>query len=263
MRQAQRQRRTLAIEVSLAVLTLLAYAPVARNSFINLDDPAYITHNPQVQSGLSMDGVRWAFTTGHSANWHPLTWISHMLDCQLWGLSPVGHHLTSLALHIASAVLLFRFFERTTGVVWASAFVAVVHAVHPLHVESVAWAAERKDVLSGLLWILTMIAWVHWVERPSAKRYALVMVLYALGLMAKPMLVTLPLVLLLLDVWPLHRIGLPRPGRADALRVVSEKLPLFALALPTSARHFGPRASLSSIRSRGAPSRSDECSDRR
>lgn len=230
----QQRARPLAIGVSLVVLTLIAYARIVGNGFINLDDAAYITGNPQVQSGLSWPGVRWAFTTGHSANWHPLTWLSHMLDCQLWGLNPAGHHLTSVTLHATNAVLVFLFLERATESVWPSAFVAAVLALHPLHVESVAWAAERKDVLSGLLWILTMIAWVSWVKRPTAWRYAVVMVAYALGLMAKPMLVTLPLVLLLLDIWPLRRIGSAPFAMNRLLHVAAEKLPLFAMALASS-----------------------------
>jgi tetratricopeptide (TPR) repeat protein len=233
----------LAVQVGLVVLTLLAYARLADNGFINLDDPDYVTRNAHVQAGLSLDGLRWAFTTGHSANWHPLTWLSHMLDCQLWGLAPAGHHLTSLVLHAASVVLCFRFFSRTTEAIWPSAFVAAVFALHPLHVESVAWAAERKDVLAGLFWMFTSIAWVRWVERPSAWRYMLVLVVYALALMTKPMLVSLPFVLCLLDVWPLQRIHRAPVVRTDVARVVREKLPLFALALASSAVTYAVQAS--------------------
>jgi len=220
-------RKELAVSVGLVALTLLAYGRVALNGFIDLDDNQYVTQNSIVQAGLTWEGVQWAFTTGHSANWHPLTWLSHMLDCELFGLSPAGHHLTSLAIHLASTVLLFRLFHRTTARLGASAFVAAVFALHPLHVESVAWVAERKDVLSALFWILTSLAYVSWTEKKGAGRYALVLVLYALGLLAKPMLVTLPFVLLLMDRWPL--------GRAFAF---VEKIPLFALAAASATVTF-------------------------
>src|SRR5262249_21083140 len=171
------------------------------------------------------EGMRWAFTTGYAGNWHPLTWLSHMLDVQLFGLDAGAHHVASLALHVSSTLLLFALLVRLTGARGRSAFVAALFALHPLHVESVAWVAERKDVLSALLLFLTLWAYVSYVRRPSAARYAAVLALFALGLMAKPMLVTLPLVLLLLDGWPLGRLS-----RAAAWRLVAEKLPLLALA---------------------------------
>ena len=234
-----------AICLGLAVATLAVYARTLGNGFLVYDDQIYITDNPTVKAGLTLEGLRWAFTTGHSANWHPLTWLSHMLDWQFYGAGAGMHHLTSLLLHIASAIMLFFVLERMTGRRGPSAFVAAAFALHPLHVESVAWAAERKDVLSGLFWILTMGAWALYVERPGRGRYAAALSLFVLGLMAKPMIVSLPFVLLLLDFWPLGRwrpsgagsagdgrdtARAPTPGRA----LILEKLPFFALALVSS-----------------------------
>jgi tetratricopeptide (TPR) repeat protein len=232
------RRRELAIGGLLAALTIAAYARVAGNGFINLDDNDYVTENLRVQAGLSWKGAAWAFTTGHSANWHPLTWLSHMLDCQLFGMNPAGPHLTNLALHVASVLLLFHLFRRMTAAVGPSAFVAAAFALHPVHVESVAWVAERKDVLSALLWILTTLVYVRWVERPGAGRWAWVVALYTLGLLAKPMLVTLPFVLLLLDVWPLSRLESPWRDRVRLARLVREKSALFALAAASCAVTF-------------------------
>ena len=221
-------RARVAIGVALAALVIGAYWKLAGNGFIGLDDNDYVTRNPRVQAGLSWSGVEWAFATTRSANWHPLTWLSHMLDCQMYGMNAGRHHLTSLALHVASTLLLYRLFLRTTGALLASAFVAAVFGLHPLHVESVAWVAERKDVLSAFLWILTTLAYVEWTEKGGTGRYLLVIGLYALGLMSKPMLVTLPFTLLLLDVWPLRR----------AKASLREKIPLFALAALSSVVTF-------------------------
>ena len=209
----------------LAVVTLVGFWPLLDNEFINFDDDLYVTDNPRVKSGLSLEGLRWAWTTGHGANWHPLTWISHMLDAEIYGLSPAGHHLTSLMWHVINGLLLFLILDRTTGAVWPSAMVATLFALHPLHVESVAWVAERKDVLSTSFWILTIGAYVAWVARPSRWRYAAVVLSFAAGLAAKPMLVTLPLTLLLVDYWPLRRLG-----PENALSRLKEKLPLFVLS---------------------------------
>jgi Tfp pilus assembly protein PilF len=220
---------------------------VGDHEFINYDDNVYITDNAQVQKGLTSNGIIWAFTTSHTGNWHPLTWISHMLDCELYGLNPRGHHLTNVLLHMANAILLFVVLRWMTGAIWRSGLVAALFALHPLHVESVAWAAERKDVLSTFFWLLTMVAYVHYVSRPGGKRYLLVLVTFFLGLMAKPMLVTLPFVLLLLDYWPLNRFK-PRavtgsvedqsPGfqssgddKLPILKAVMEKTPLFLMSL--------------------------------
>jgi tetratricopeptide (TPR) repeat protein len=236
----------------------LVFGQTLGHGFVSFDDNGYVYENPHVKSGLSLEGVAWAFTHSYEANWHPLTWLSHMLDCQLYDLKPWGHHLSNVLLHAAAAILLFLVLRRMTGRLWPSALVAAVFAVHPLRVESVAWVAERKDVLSGLFFMLTLAAYGRYVRRPSSLgRYLLVMLLFALGLLAKPMLVTVPFVLLLLDYWPLRRWNpssagsVPRPcsawcpGTSSAgtvpgalllrssgtpLRLVLEKLPLLALA---------------------------------
>jgi tetratricopeptide (TPR) repeat protein len=213
------------LAVLLAALTVAVYARIWTLGFVDYDDPGYVTDNPHVLAGLRWSGVVWAFTTNTEANWHPITWLSLMLDASIGGAAPGVYHTTNLALHIANTVLLFALLHRMTGCRWRSAAVAVLFAVHPLHVESVAWVAERKDVLSTLFWLLTVAAYVRWVGGPSPGRSAVLLATFAAGLMTKPMLVTLPLTLLLLDVWPLARWS-----RADAVRRVVEKLPLFALS---------------------------------
>lgn len=218
----------------LVAATVVVFWQILGHEFINYDDSLYVTENKHVWAGPTRGGLVWAFTTFHHANWHPLTWLSHMLDCRLFGLDPMGHHLTSLLLHIANTLLLLVVLRRMTGSLWRSAFVAALFAIHPLHVESVAWVAERKDVLSTLFWMLTMWAYVRYTESPKLWRYLSVVLFFALGLMAKPMLVTLPFVLLLLDYWPLRRLASgttevderARPAR----RLIWEKTPLFALA---------------------------------
>ncbi len=203
----------------LALVTLLVYSRVVTYPFTNFDDDDYVTNNPHVQLGITTAGVRWAFSSFEIANWHPLTWLSLQLDHELYGLQAGGYHATNLALHIANAVLLFLVFERMTGLVGRSLVVGALFALHPLHVESVAWVAERKDVLSTLFWMLALAAYVNYVGRPSLGRYLLVFVALGLGLMAKAMLVTLPFVLLLLDYWPLERwrgSGMP-VGQASRL----------------------------------------------
>lgn len=236
--------------------TLLLYWRSGSHGFILLDDAGYVRLNPNVARGLTWEGVKWAFTTGEMSNWHPLTWLSHMLDCSLFGLNPGAHHLVNAALHALNSVLLFVLCLRLTGATWRSAFVAALFAWHPLHVESVAWIAERKDVLSGLFFMLTLLAYVGYVCRPSLWRYCLTALLLALGLMTKPMLVTLPFVMLLLDWWPLNRsaelpLGVaqasdgPEPesgasswfgsrARSSALKLIVEKLPFFALVAAAS-----------------------------
>ena len=190
----------------LAAITFAVFGQTLRHEFVNFDDNEYVYDNPVVARGLTLKGIVWAFTRVHASNWHPLTWLSHMLDCQLYGLHPGGHHLTNVLLHTATVIALFLVLRQMTGALWRSAFVAAVFAIHPLRVESVAWVAERKDVLSGLFFMLTIGAYVRYARRPwSPARYGLVMLLFAMGLMCKPMLVTLPLVLLLLDYWPLQR----------------------------------------------------------
>jgi len=222
---------------ALAIVTLVVFGQVCQNDFVGYDDPYYVTNNPHVKYGISPDSVVWAFTTTLSANWYPLTWLSHMLDCQLFGLKPLWHHLTSIILHTANTLLLFWILKRTTGKIWASAFVAAAFAVHPLRVESVAWIAERKDVLSGLFWMLTIASYIRYTEHPGIGRYLLIILAFGLGLMAKPMLVTLPFVLILLDYWPLgrlqwgHRCG--HQGQ-PARRLIAEKIPLFILSAASS-----------------------------
>ena len=196
----------------LIVATLAVFWRLSTHGFINLDDAHYVIKNPHVKAGLTKKGVIWAFTTFHAANWHPLTWLSHMLDCQIYGSKPGGHHFTNVLLHIANTLLLFLVFNRMTRRLWPSAFVAALFALHPLHVESVAWVAERKDVLSTFFWMLTMWTYVRYTESPGIGRYLSVLFFFALGLMAKPMLVTLPFVLLLLDYWPLGRFGMSQSG---------------------------------------------------
>jgi protein O-mannosyl-transferase len=230
--------RPLLIALALIVVTIAVYAGASKNDFVSYDDPKYVTENSTVSAGLTARGVSWALTTGTDANWFPLTWLSHMLDVQLYGTNAGGHHLTNVALHVANTLLLFGVLYWTTGALWRSGFVAALFAVHPLHVESVAWVAERKDVLSTLFMMLTLWAYVWYVRSPRASRYALVLLLFALGLMSKPMLVTLPCVLLLLDVWPLERVSFAANQRSTALRLVREKIPLFALAIVSSVVTF-------------------------
>ena len=236
MNKLSDKRLSLLISTVLAALTIATYCHVARFDFTTLDDPSYVTGNPHVRSGLTRESIAWALTATHSANWHPLTWISHMVDVQLFGLKPWGHHLSSVLFHVLNTLLLFVVLRRMTGCVWRSAFVAALFAVHPTHVESVAWVAERKDVLSTLFWLLTMLAYVRYVQSPGIRRYVPVALAFALGLMAKPMLVSLPLVLVLADAWPLGRLQvtgdrLQKGGGTSLATSLLEKLPLFALAL--------------------------------
>ncbi len=200
-----KNKQNLIISVFLVIATLVVFWRVGNCDFIIFDDPLYISQNNHVKNGITLNGIGWAFTTGDVSNWHPLTWISHMLDYQLFGLKPRWHHFMNLLFHVANTVLLFFVLQRLTKARWESAFVAALFALHPLHVESVAFAAERKDVLFAFFWILTMGAYGTYVEQPQLKRYVIVAVLFACGLMAKPMMVTLPFVLLLLDYWPLGR----------------------------------------------------------
>ena len=238
--EPRRPMADLLVCVCLALMTVAVYAPVRHYPFVNLDDKAYVTDNLHVREGLTLQGIVWAFTHAHSGNWHPLTWMSHMLDCQLWGLAPAGHHLTNVLFHAANAVLLFLVLASMTGTRWRSALVAGLFAWHPLHVESVAWVAERKDVLSAFFCLLTFAAYVWYVRQPRWQRYLLLVLCYALGLMAKPMLVTLPFVLLLLDYWPLHRLASAslRSSCQVLRRLLWEKSPLFLLAAASSFETF-------------------------
>lgn len=220
--------------MSLAALTLLVYAGVLGNDFVNFDDAKFVVGNQQVRQGLSWEGLKWALTDMAADYWHPVLWLSHMLDVTLFGMKAGGHHLTSLLIHTLNALLLFGFLRYATGRLWASAFVAALFALHPLHVESVAWISERKDVLSTFFWFAVIWMYAYYARNGGWIRYAGVMVLFALGLMTKPMLVTVPLVLLLLDYWPLERLSirgwrLTSPTTRPWMLVV-EKLPLMAMA---------------------------------
>ena len=232
------QPRELLVVLFLALATVAVYWQVRGHEFVNWDDDRYVFANQHVQAGLTVESIKWAFTTGHASNWHPLTWLSHMLDCQLYGVNSGAHHMTSVLFHVANTALLFFILRRMTAAPWRSGFVAALFALHPLHVESVVWIAERKDVLSTLLWLLTMWAYIRYAEKPGMARYVPVVVLFALGLMAKPMLVTLPFVLLLLDYWPLRRLshaGIATDNTVSrCLRLVYEKIPLFVLSAASS-----------------------------
>jgi len=227
-------KTVLLVAAALIAVSLYIYAPVLHYGFLSYDDSPYVTDNAQVRRGLTGPGVLWAFTTGHASNWHPVTWLSHMLDVQIFGMNAGGHHFTNLLLHIANSLLLFGLLYRITGAWRRSALVAMLFAAHPLHVESVAWVAERKDVLSTLFWMLTMWAYVGYVKKPRIGRYLAVIAVFALGLMSKPMLVTLPLVLLLFDVWPLNRVRFEAGQKQIWIRMCREKIPLFSLVAASS-----------------------------
>ncbi|HKP85307.1 MAG TPA: tetratricopeptide repeat protein [Blastocatellia bacterium] len=233
-------RRDVLVAVALAVATLSVYGQVINHQFISLDDDLYITNNPMIVRGLTLEGIKWAFATFHAANWHPLTWLSHMVDSQLFGLTAGWHLLMNALIHVLNTLLLYYFLSRVTAARFESAIVAALFALHPLHVESVAWAAERKDTLSAFFGLLALIAYARYAESRSWKRYALVALALGLGLMAKPMLVTWPFVLLLLDYWPLGRL---RWKPADGIKslpkallpLVREKLPLFCIVAASMA----------------------------
>src|SRR6266545_5553794 len=234
-------RPDLLILAGLAAITFGIYAQVIGHQFIALDDDSYIRENPIVNRGVTLTGLAWAFTTFYQANWHPLTWIAHMIDSQLFGLRAGGHLLVNALMHTANTLLVFYFLRQTTRARWPSALIAALFALHPLHVESVAWAAERKDTLSTLFGLLSLIAYTRYTETQSRRWYAWTGVALALGLMAKPMLVTWPFVMLLLDYWPLGRLwksevrgqstchSLGGGGWLVVRSVVVEKIPLFVL----------------------------------
>ena len=229
----------------LIIATFTVYGQVLSHEFVNYDDPSYVSKNPNIQTGLTLEGIVWSFTATRAGNWHPLTWLSHMLDIEFYGLNSGGHHFTNVLFHMANTLLLFFVFRRMTGDLWRSAFVAALFALHPLHVESVAWVAERKDVLSTFFWMLIMWSYIRYVEHPGGIRYLVVLLFFVLGLMAKPMLVTLPFLLFLLDYWPLCRFqfgqsvnGGSKQKKKLALRLVWEKAPLFAIAAASSVVTF-------------------------
>jgi protein O-mannosyl-transferase len=228
--KGQDMRHTMTLCGVLLALTLAVFWQTGDHQFINFDDPLYVTNNPHVKGGVTGGNVAWAFTTTHASNWHPLTWLSHMADVDLFGLNPRGHHLVSVFIHAASTLLLFLLLVRMTRAAWQSLFVAALFALHPLHVESIAWVAERKDVLSGFFWFLTLFFYAGYVKRPRFKFYLLALVSYVLGLMTKPMLVTLPIVMLLTDYWPFGRFpSTQREGGAvtssSLSSLIKEKLP--------------------------------------
>ncbi len=240
-------RRALWISTGLVALVLAVYYPVRQFAFVSFDDPWYVSKNVHVAGGLTWHAVAWAMTAGSEFYWHPLTWLSHMLDVQLVGMSAGGHHLTSVVLHAANTVLLFWLLRRMTGANWRSACVAAAFAVHPLHVESVAWVSERKDVLSTLFLLLAIWGYARYATQPTKARFVPVVALFGLGLMAKPMLVTLPLILLVLDFWPLGRVRLLAPpgnasrelaARPSIGRLIVEKLPLVAMAAASAVATF-------------------------
>lgn len=226
-------RRDLALYAALLLVVLCAYIQVHSFDFVKYDDDEFVANNVHLRGGFTLDALRWAFTSLYAANWFPLTWISYLLGYQFYGLDPGWHHLTNVLLHILSTLLLYGIFKRMTGARWRSAFVAFAFALHPLHVEPVAWVAERKEVLSGLFWFLTIASYLRYTKRPTIYTYLLVIVMFCGGLMSKPMIVTLPLVLFLLDIWPLRRL------EAIPIRhLIVEKLPLLALSAGASAITF-------------------------
>jgi len=235
------RRQKLIICLFLVAVTLMVYLQSTNHDFVSYDDVSYVTENPNIKAGITLEGILWAFTSGHAANWHPLTWISHMLDCELYGLNPTGHHWTNIQIHVANTILLFLVLSWMTGALWQSSLVAALFAVHPLHVESVVWVAERKDVLCTLFWILSMWAYAGYVRYSTKIHYVSSIILFTFGLMAKPMIVTLPFVFLLLDYWPLKRFQSGQSGhgkilqqRLVALGLVWEKIPFFILSAASS-----------------------------
>jgi Tfp pilus assembly protein PilF len=239
------------IVLGLLVLVLASYGRVGRFAFVDFDDGEYVYENPHVRAGLTLAGISWAFTTTYAANWHPLTWLSHMADVQMFGLEAGRHHQMNVLIHASNSVLLFLVLMWMTGAAWRSALVAALFAIHPLHVESVAWVAERKDVLSTFFWLLTMGMYAGYVRHPGVWRYLGVTLSFGLGLLSKPMLVTLPFVLLLLDYWPLGRltsddlsVGASAPLAWDRISgLVLEKVPLLLLAVGSSIVTYGAQAS--------------------
>ena len=225
-------KQRLILSLLLVLATLALYNPVTHAPFLNLDDDLYVTENPDVRAGLTWHSVAWAFRTTNNTNWHPITWLSHELDCQVFGLNPAGPHMVNVLLHAASAMLLFLMLANVTGMLWRSLMVAALFALHPINVESVAWIAERKNVLSMLFFLLALAAYGWYARRPEVRRYLLVTVLYALGLMTKPQVITFPFALLLLDYWPLQRIAADDApaGERSILSLLWEKIPWFALS---------------------------------
>ena len=224
------RRITIAVCIFLTAIIWLVFGQTLGHEFINFDDDRYVYENREVSRGLTLDGLKWVLTHSHASLWHPLTTLSHMADCQIYGLRPAGHHFTNVVLHNLGAILLFLVFRGMTGCIWQSAFIATVFAIHPMRVESVAWVAERKDVLSGVFFMLTLGAYLRYVRAPGISRYLTLSIFLACGLMSKATFVTVPLVLLLLDYWPLQRANDFRGSR----RLLMEKIPLLALSAAAS-----------------------------
>ena len=236
-------RIVILVSLCLIIAILIPYRQAINFDFVGYDDELYVTKNLNVQKGFTAEGVKWAFTTFHSANWHPITWLSHILDCELYGLNPMGHHWTSLQIHLTNTLLLFFILQYMTGALWRSVFVAALFALHPLHVESVAWVAERKDVLCTFFGMLTISAYIMYVKKRNLLRYSLVFIFLSLGLMAKPMLVTLPFLLLLLDFWPLERL------RSETVsRLILEKVPLLVPVVISSCLTFMAQQSSGAVK---------------
>lgn len=245
-KKSHKVRLDILVCLFIVIAILVVYWQVRNHTFVNFDDGSYILNNPHIRDGLNLEGIAWAFSFPGFDYWHPLTWLSHMLDCHLYGLKAGMHHQISVILHILNSMLLFLVFKKMTGAIWRSALVAGLFALHPMNVESVAWLAERKNVLSTFFWLLTMLTYIYYSKGPSVPRYLVILFVYTLGLMSKPMLVTLPFVLLLLDYWPLCRINLAHSGsnnqktpksnntdfqRSLNLHLVLEKIPLIILSV--------------------------------
>src|ERR1700736_308501 len=224
--EAFRSRLVVGIYLCLGVLTWCVFGRTVEHNFVQYDDPGYVYENPDIAGGITTHSIVAAFTKTHARNWHPLTTVSHMLDCEWFGLDPAGHHLVNVLLHTITALLLFTALNAMTNAMWPSAFVAAVFAIHPLRVESVAWISERKDVLSGVFFMLTLIAYAAYTRKRSLGRYLTMSIFLACGLMSKPMLITTPLILLLLDYWPLKRFE-----GSTVSKLLIEKVPLFALSI--------------------------------
>lgn len=235
--------------LGLALIVILPFYQTSQFNFVIYDDSLYIMSNKNIQAGFNWNSISWAFTTMFGVNWHPLTWLSLILDYKMYGMNAGGYHVTSMLIHLVNSVLLFLILGRMTGQLWQSGFVAALFAVHPLHVESVAWVMERKDVLSAMFWLLTMGTYVYYVASPSWKRYIWVVVAFVLGLMSKPMLVTLPFVLLLLDYWPLRRFQDGAGVFIDGWRLFLEKVPLLVLSAAVSAITIYGQGSIGAIKS--------------
>jgi Tfp pilus assembly protein PilF len=259
---ATNPRAKIGCALLLVLITAAVYWPVRGFDFTNYDDPDYVIYNPMVQQGVTGKTVAWAFTTDHASNWHPLTWISHSLDCETYGLKPGGHHLTNLLFHVANTVLLFLLLTGLTGAMWRGALVAALFAWHPLHVESVAWVSERKDVLSTFFWLLTLMAYGRYAAKPKVQNskskvwYGVALVFYTLALLSKPMVVTLPFVLLLMDFWPLGRSPISKvqgskaeegTGTVSWGRLVVEKIPFFGLAAMECVATFWAQKAANSV----------------